>query len=160
MAAKRALYQAIVRNLGALGVPPLDIKISLLEMHRRIGGSAAGCRHPMVQPLRLQPRQLRGMGVIERKQRLAERSDLEGIVERDRLYFAMGHVVLPAVVKNPLAKKCGPLPGQASKRPAHYEFSYRSRTAASGCVSQCAAAPAVSDTGKYPVRDTRQTSVQ
>ena len=32
MAAKRALYQAIVRNLGALGVPPLDIKISLLEI--------------------------------------------------------------------------------------------------------------------------------
>jgi phenylpyruvate tautomerase PptA (4-oxalocrotonate tautomerase family) len=32
MAAKRALYQAIVRNLGALGVPALDIKISLLEI--------------------------------------------------------------------------------------------------------------------------------
>jgi phenylpyruvate tautomerase PptA (4-oxalocrotonate tautomerase family) len=31
MAAKRALYQAIVRNLGALDVPPLDIKIALIE---------------------------------------------------------------------------------------------------------------------------------
>jgi phenylpyruvate tautomerase PptA (4-oxalocrotonate tautomerase family) len=31
MAAKRALYQAIVRNLAALGVPPLDIKIALIE---------------------------------------------------------------------------------------------------------------------------------
>src|ERR1700726_3895633 len=29
MDAKRALYKAIVRNLGALGVPPLDIKIAL-----------------------------------------------------------------------------------------------------------------------------------
>ncbi len=32
MAAKRALYQAIVRNLGALDVPPHDIKISLQEI--------------------------------------------------------------------------------------------------------------------------------
>jgi phenylpyruvate tautomerase PptA (4-oxalocrotonate tautomerase family) len=31
MGAKRTLYQTIVRNLAALGVPPLDIKISLLE---------------------------------------------------------------------------------------------------------------------------------
>jgi phenylpyruvate tautomerase PptA (4-oxalocrotonate tautomerase family) len=31
MAAKRALYQAIVRNLAALDVPPLDIKITLIE---------------------------------------------------------------------------------------------------------------------------------
>jgi phenylpyruvate tautomerase PptA (4-oxalocrotonate tautomerase family) len=31
MAAKRALYQAIVRNLTALGVPALDIKIALIE---------------------------------------------------------------------------------------------------------------------------------
>jgi hypothetical protein len=31
MAAKRALYQAIVRNLAAVGIPPLDIKITLLE---------------------------------------------------------------------------------------------------------------------------------
>ena len=31
MAAKRALYQAIVRNLTALGVPALDIKITLIE---------------------------------------------------------------------------------------------------------------------------------
>jgi Tautomerase enzyme len=30
-AAKRALYQAIVRNLAALDVPPLDIKITLIE---------------------------------------------------------------------------------------------------------------------------------
>jgi hypothetical protein len=29
--AKRTLYQAIVRNLAALGVPPLDIKITLIE---------------------------------------------------------------------------------------------------------------------------------
>ena len=31
MGAKRALYQAIVRNLAALDVPPSDIKITLLE---------------------------------------------------------------------------------------------------------------------------------
>jgi phenylpyruvate tautomerase PptA (4-oxalocrotonate tautomerase family) len=31
MAAKRKLYQAMVRNLAALGVPPLDIKITLIE---------------------------------------------------------------------------------------------------------------------------------
>jgi phenylpyruvate tautomerase PptA (4-oxalocrotonate tautomerase family) len=31
MAAKRALYQAIVRNLAAFDVPPLDIKIALIE---------------------------------------------------------------------------------------------------------------------------------
>jgi hypothetical protein len=31
MGAKRNLYQAIVRNLGALDVPPLDIKITLIE---------------------------------------------------------------------------------------------------------------------------------
>jgi hypothetical protein len=31
MDAKRALYQAIVRNLAALGVPALDIKIALIE---------------------------------------------------------------------------------------------------------------------------------
>jgi phenylpyruvate tautomerase PptA (4-oxalocrotonate tautomerase family) len=30
--AKRALYGAIVRNLGALGVPALDIKIALIEV--------------------------------------------------------------------------------------------------------------------------------
>jgi hypothetical protein len=29
--AKRALYQAIVRNLGALSVPALDIKVTLIE---------------------------------------------------------------------------------------------------------------------------------
>jgi phenylpyruvate tautomerase PptA (4-oxalocrotonate tautomerase family) len=32
MAAKRALYQAIVRNLGAFGVPANDIKIVLIEV--------------------------------------------------------------------------------------------------------------------------------
>jgi phenylpyruvate tautomerase PptA (4-oxalocrotonate tautomerase family) len=32
MEAKRALYQAIVRNLGALGVPSADIKITLIEV--------------------------------------------------------------------------------------------------------------------------------
>jgi len=31
MGAKRKLYQAIVRNLGALDVPRLDIKITLIE---------------------------------------------------------------------------------------------------------------------------------
>jgi Tautomerase enzyme len=31
MDAKRTLYQAIVRNLAALGVPALDIKITLIE---------------------------------------------------------------------------------------------------------------------------------
>ncbi|HEV7635039.1 MAG TPA: tautomerase family protein [Bradyrhizobium sp.] len=31
MGAKRALYQAIVHNLAALGVPELDIKITLIE---------------------------------------------------------------------------------------------------------------------------------
>jgi hypothetical protein len=31
MGAKRALYQAIVRNLAALDVPPLDVKITLIE---------------------------------------------------------------------------------------------------------------------------------
>jgi len=32
MDAKRKLYQAIVRNLAALDVPPLDIKIALVEI--------------------------------------------------------------------------------------------------------------------------------
>src|SRR5262245_43694817 len=31
MSAKRSLYQAIVRNLGAAGVPTADIKITLIE---------------------------------------------------------------------------------------------------------------------------------
>ncbi len=31
MAAKRALYRALVRNLGGLGVPPADVKITLIE---------------------------------------------------------------------------------------------------------------------------------
>ncbi len=46
MAAKRALYQAIVRNLGALGVPPLDIKISLLEIAPENWGIRGGSLHP------------------------------------------------------------------------------------------------------------------
>jgi phenylpyruvate tautomerase PptA (4-oxalocrotonate tautomerase family) len=32
MAAKRLLYRAIVRNLAALDVPPLDIKITLIDV--------------------------------------------------------------------------------------------------------------------------------
>jgi phenylpyruvate tautomerase PptA (4-oxalocrotonate tautomerase family) len=32
MEAKRALYQAIVRNLEAVGVPSVDIKITLIEV--------------------------------------------------------------------------------------------------------------------------------
>jgi hypothetical protein len=32
LAAKRALYAALVRNLGKLGVPPHDIKITLIEV--------------------------------------------------------------------------------------------------------------------------------
>ena len=32
IAAKRALYRAIVRNLGSLGVPSDDIKITLIEV--------------------------------------------------------------------------------------------------------------------------------
>jgi phenylpyruvate tautomerase PptA (4-oxalocrotonate tautomerase family) len=32
MDAKKALYQAIVRNLASLGVPALDIKITLIEI--------------------------------------------------------------------------------------------------------------------------------
>jgi phenylpyruvate tautomerase PptA (4-oxalocrotonate tautomerase family) len=32
MDAKRALYRAIVRNLAALGIPALDIKITLIEI--------------------------------------------------------------------------------------------------------------------------------
>jgi len=31
MSAKRALYQAVVRNLAAVGVPPLDIKTTVIE---------------------------------------------------------------------------------------------------------------------------------
>lgn len=32
MAAKRALYLALVRNLEGLGVPPADVKIALIEV--------------------------------------------------------------------------------------------------------------------------------
>jgi phenylpyruvate tautomerase PptA (4-oxalocrotonate tautomerase family) len=42
MSAKRALYQAIVRNLGTLDVPPLDIKISLHELPSENWGIRGG----------------------------------------------------------------------------------------------------------------------
>jgi phenylpyruvate tautomerase PptA (4-oxalocrotonate tautomerase family) len=42
--AKRALYQAIVRNLGALGVPADDIKITLIEVPPEDWGIRGG--HP------------------------------------------------------------------------------------------------------------------
>ena len=42
LAAKRALYQAIVRNLGALGVPPDDIKITLIEVPAENWGIRGG----------------------------------------------------------------------------------------------------------------------
>jgi hypothetical protein len=44
MAAKRALYGAIVRNLGALGVPATDIKITLIEVPPHNWGIRGG--HP------------------------------------------------------------------------------------------------------------------
>jgi phenylpyruvate tautomerase PptA (4-oxalocrotonate tautomerase family) len=44
MAAKRALYQAIVRNLGTLGVPPDDIKITLIEVPPENWGIRGGQR--------------------------------------------------------------------------------------------------------------------
>jgi phenylpyruvate tautomerase PptA (4-oxalocrotonate tautomerase family) len=42
MDAKRKLYQAIVRNLGALGVPALDIKTVLIEVPVENWGVAGG----------------------------------------------------------------------------------------------------------------------
>src|SRR5258708_10249691 len=42
MAAKRALYRAIVRNLGALGVPADDIKIVLIEVPAENWGVRGG----------------------------------------------------------------------------------------------------------------------
>jgi len=42
MGAKRALYQAIVRNLAALDVPPLDIKITLIEVSPENWGIRGG----------------------------------------------------------------------------------------------------------------------
>ncbi len=44
--AKRALYKAIVARLGALGVPPLDVKITLIEVPLEnwgIRGGHAAC---------------------------------------------------------------------------------------------------------------------
>ena len=41
MDAKRTLYQAIVRNLAPLGVPALDIKITLIETAPENWGCAA-----------------------------------------------------------------------------------------------------------------------
>jgi hypothetical protein len=43
---KRALYQAIVWNLGALGVPTADIKITLIEAPPENWASAADSRSP------------------------------------------------------------------------------------------------------------------
>ena len=40
--AKRALYQAVVRNLSALGVPPLDVHIVLVEVPRENWGIRGG----------------------------------------------------------------------------------------------------------------------
>ena len=42
LAAKRALYQAIVRNLGTLGVPADDVKITLLEVPAENWGIRGG----------------------------------------------------------------------------------------------------------------------
>jgi phenylpyruvate tautomerase PptA (4-oxalocrotonate tautomerase family) len=42
MSAKRTLYQAIVRNLAALDVPPLDIKIALIEIPPETWGIRGG----------------------------------------------------------------------------------------------------------------------
>jgi hypothetical protein len=42
MDAKRALYQAIVRNLAALGVPRMDVKIALIETPPENWGLSGG----------------------------------------------------------------------------------------------------------------------
>jgi phenylpyruvate tautomerase PptA (4-oxalocrotonate tautomerase family) len=42
MTAKRALYRAIVRNLGGLGVPPEDVKIALIEVSAENWGVRGG----------------------------------------------------------------------------------------------------------------------
>jgi phenylpyruvate tautomerase PptA (4-oxalocrotonate tautomerase family) len=42
MDTKRALYRAIVRNLGALGVPADDIKITLIEVPQENWGIRGG----------------------------------------------------------------------------------------------------------------------
>lgn len=44
MEAKRSLYRAIVDNLGRLGVPPADIKITLIEVPPENWGIRGG--HP------------------------------------------------------------------------------------------------------------------
>jgi phenylpyruvate tautomerase PptA (4-oxalocrotonate tautomerase family) len=44
METKRSLYQAIVHNLGRLGVPPADIKITLVEVPPENWGIRGG--HP------------------------------------------------------------------------------------------------------------------
>jgi phenylpyruvate tautomerase PptA (4-oxalocrotonate tautomerase family) len=44
--AKRALYQAIVRNLAPFGVPPADVKIALIEVPAEnwgVRGGQAAC---------------------------------------------------------------------------------------------------------------------
>jgi phenylpyruvate tautomerase PptA (4-oxalocrotonate tautomerase family) len=40
--AKRALYQAVVRNLGALGIAPMDVKVILYEVARENWGLRGG----------------------------------------------------------------------------------------------------------------------
>jgi phenylpyruvate tautomerase PptA (4-oxalocrotonate tautomerase family) len=40
--AKRALYQALVRRLGDLGVPPSDVKVTLVEIPRENWGVRGG----------------------------------------------------------------------------------------------------------------------
>jgi hypothetical protein len=42
MGARKALYQAIVRNLAALGVPALDTKITLIEIPPENWGVRSG----------------------------------------------------------------------------------------------------------------------
>jgi phenylpyruvate tautomerase PptA (4-oxalocrotonate tautomerase family) len=42
LAAKRALYQAIVRNLKAFGIPPNDVKIILIEVSPESVGFRGG----------------------------------------------------------------------------------------------------------------------
>jgi phenylpyruvate tautomerase PptA (4-oxalocrotonate tautomerase family) len=42
MEAKRKLYRALVRNLAALGVPPMDIKVVLIEVPAENWGVRGG----------------------------------------------------------------------------------------------------------------------
>jgi hypothetical protein len=46
LGAKHALYQAIVHNLAALGVPPLDIKFALIETPAENWGLRGGMLAP------------------------------------------------------------------------------------------------------------------